>query len=154
MTPDAVIFVCLGNICRSPYAERVLAAHEDLGLRIDSAGFIGPGRAPPENAQSVAAARGVNHADHRSKLLETLETGPRTALVAFDRFNRQRMRRAPGVDMATTFWLSDFDPETPERRAIPDPWGKDEETFDATFERIERCVAALHEELAALRSGD
>ncbi len=152
LDPDAVVFVCLGNICRSPYAERLLSEAEPLGLRIESAGFIGPGRPPPEAAQRVASARGVSHADHRSKLLADTDFGPKTALISFDRFNRQRLRTAPGVVMARTFWLADFDPITPERRAIPDPWGKEDTEFEAVFERIERCVSALHGELSEIRS--
>ncbi len=85
LAPRSVMMLCLGNICRSPYAARALSIVAP-DVRVDSAGFIGPGRPPPEIA------------------------------------------------------LSAFDPVWSGTRAIPDPWGKDRETFQQTFVRIERCV--------------
>jgi protein-tyrosine-phosphatase len=45
------------------------------------------------------------------------------------------------------FWLGDFDPTTPERRAIPDPWGKPQDEFVAAFTRIERCIGGIRKNL-------
>src|SRR6266704_3753354 len=68
--PAAVLVVCHGNICRSPFAAALLAA--DLaarGARVESAGFIGPNRRCPPAAVTVAARRGVDLSAHRSNLL-------------------------------------------------------------------------------------
>jgi len=143
--PTSVVFVCLGNVCRSPYAARV--AERDAGGRItvDSAGFIGPNRPPPDAALRVAQRRGVDHADHRSKPLTPQMVAHADALVVFDRFNVARMRAEFPGHMERVFWLGDFDPVWAGKRAIIDPWGKDDTEFDITFERIERCVAAMLE---------
>ena len=70
LRPRSVLFVCLGNVCRSPYAEwAVRDALESRGVAVASAGFIGPGRAPPDMAQAVARKRGVEHAASRSMLV-------------------------------------------------------------------------------------
>src|SRR2546425_10349935 len=56
--PASVLFVCHGNICRSPFAAAVLrrVIH---GVRVDSAGFLGPGRpSPPEAVAPAARPRG------------------------------------------------------------------------------------------------
>src|SRR5690606_20012872 len=61
--PRSVLFVCHGNICRSPYAEhRFRATVAVLGAaapRAGSAGFIGPDRPAPDEAIAAAAGRGL-----------------------------------------------------------------------------------------------
>lgn len=137
--PRSVLVLCLGNVCRSPYAARVLAERLP-DLHVESAGFIGPGRSPPEVACKVARARGVDHADHRSRTI-ALELVERADVIfVFDRFNVARVRGLGAAVMERVLWLGDFDPEWAGKRAIIDPWGKDEEEFDRTFARIERCV--------------
>lgn len=139
LQPSSILFLCLGNVCRSPYGAHVLSARS-MNVLVDSAGFIGPDRAPPDMALEVARARGIDHADHRSKALtEELMSGAE-AIFLFDRGNVARLRKFAGPDMSRVFWLGDFDPEWAGKRAIIDPWGKPREEFDRTFERIERCV--------------
>src|SRR5256885_4021784 len=57
--PANILVVCHGNVCRSPFAERVLQdALPDV--HVSSAGFLGPNRRVPETALMAAAPRGVN----------------------------------------------------------------------------------------------
>jgi protein-tyrosine-phosphatase len=140
IAPRTILFVCLGNVCRSPYAERLAAKEARVSLEVDSAGFIGPGLPPPEHAISAARATGVEHADHRSETLTPDLLEGADAVFLFDRHNARRLRRAPGIKPDRVFWLGDFDPEWEGRRAIPDPWGKPLEDFQRTFWRIRRCV--------------
>ena len=65
MSTPAILFVCLGNICRSPTAEGVFAHKAKklgLNLKTDSAGTAGyhDGAAPDKRSQDVASARGYN----------------------------------------------------------------------------------------------
>lgn len=144
--PRHVVFVCLGNVCRSPYAAYV-ATRLGMGQQasVDSAGFIGPDRSPPDAALRIAVKRGTDHAGHKSKLLTTELAGKADALVIFDRYNASRMRSAFPAQTDRVFWLGDFDPVWAGKRAIIDPWGKPDEEFDVTFERIERCVTVMLE---------
>lgn len=139
LAPSSVLFICLGNVCRSPYGARTLA-RLDPGLRVDSAGFIGPGRPPPDEALFVARGRGVEHADHVSQTLTSEMLAAADAVFIFDRFNVARLRSVAGVRMERVFWLGDFDPLWAGKRAVIDPWGKDAADFERTFERIERCI--------------
>ncbi|MFW6198539.1 MAG: low molecular weight phosphatase family protein, partial [Acidobacteriota bacterium] len=70
--PETVLFVCLGNICRSPYAEkaleRALSDSTDV-TEVVSAGFIGPDRRSPEAARQVAEGRGLDLSGHVSRSL-------------------------------------------------------------------------------------
>lgn len=146
LQPQSLVVLCLGNVCRSPYAGRLLAERLPQ-FDVASAGFIGPGRQPPETALAVAAARGLDHADHRSQVLTPDLLGSAEGIFVFDRFNIARVRQFGGAEMRRVFWLGDFDPMWTGKRAIIDPWGKPPEEFERTFERIERCVNVVVETL-------
>src|SRR5262244_3858203 len=65
--PRSLLVICHGNICRSPFAEVFLKRLLDAsGTEVTSAGFIGPGRTPPQEAIGEAARRGEDLSSHRS----------------------------------------------------------------------------------------
>lgn len=138
--PETILFICLGNICRSPYAEHVFRARNGGAVRAVSAGFILPGRQPPESALEMAASRNVDTEDHRSQVVSDALLDDADVVFIFDRFNARRLRKVASVPGDRVLWLGDLDPEWVGKRAIIDPWGKPVEEFDRTFERIERCV--------------
>jgi len=140
LKPHNALFVCLGNICRSPYAERVLLQRANGAVRAKSAGFIGPGRAPPDEALEVARSRGIEHGDHVSTAFSRDLAEKADVIFVFDRHNARMVRDTPGVKAERVVWLGDLDPQWAGRRAILDPWGKPLVEFERTFERIERCV--------------
>lgn len=139
LQPRCVLFLCLGNVCRSPYGARVLEARLP-DLRVASAGFIGPDRAPPDMAQRVARSRGLRHADHRSRVVTPELLAESEAIFVFDRLNITELRKLGSFAAERLFWLGDFDSLWSGKRAIIDPWGGSAEEFDRTFERIERCI--------------
>lgn len=146
ISPESVLFVCLGNICRSPYAKyraEELTNGSPTPTRFDSAGFIGPDRPPPEHALVAAGRRGIEHGSHRSKTLSAPLVNEADLVIVFDRGHLRRLRKTDGVRMDHVVRLGDLDPEWTGKRAIGDPWGKPQEEFDRTFERIDRCVDAL-----------
>lgn len=151
LSPRSILVLCLGNVCRSPYAARVLSRIEPT-VRVDSAGFIGPGRTPPEIALEVARAREIDHSDHRSKVVTSGLLAEADAVLVFDRRNAARIRSAP-IAPQRVFWLGDFDPVWSGTRAIGDPWGKDRERFERTFERIERCMREVRRNLGPSGNG-
>lgn len=141
-----ILFVCLGNICRSPYAEHRLRA--DLAavgathLEIESAGFVQPDRPSPPEAQRVAARRGLDLSEHRSRTLDeeimrradlifVMSTGQRRDL-------EQAFGRSDGVLV-----LGDGDPETIESRTIMDPVERPESVFETVYDRVDRCCALV-----------
>ena len=144
--PTNVLFVCLGNVCRSPYAGAALRMRGS-GVEVESAGFIGPGRPPPDTALEAARTRGLDHGSHRSREITPEMLARAGAVFVFDRFNLARLSSLPGAVDAPVFWLGDLDPVWAGKRAIIDPWGKGREEFDRTFERIDRCVDVLVETL-------
>lgn len=137
-----ILFVCLGNICRSPYAEAWLRTRE-TGWTGRSAGFIGPGRPPDPTALTVARERGIDHESHRSRLVDRALLLRADAVVVFDRSHMRRLRRAAPEHARRAVLLGDLDPVWSGERSIPDPYGEPVDVFRHTFDRIERCLEVL-----------
>lgn len=145
--PESVLFVCHGNICRSPYAE--LAARALLPeplrerVRIESAGFIGPDRPSPPEALAAAAARGVQMQAHRSKLLTRERIDGADLIFVVEAKQRGELIEALGMPRAPILLLGELDPDRSTPPTIPDPIGQALPVFERAYERIERCVREL-----------
>lgn len=97
-----VVFLCLGNICRSPMAERYAArrlADADADLDVDSAGFVErEGRSSPDHAVAAAADHGVDLSDHRSAHVSSVGLADADLVFVMDADNYRRLRaNHPGV---------------------------------------------------------
>jgi protein-tyrosine-phosphatase len=145
-TPREVVFVCLGNICRSPYAEARLRksleeAGGDRGVVIRSVGFILPGRPSPPEAIEAASARGLDLTAHRSQVLSQ-EVLRRADLVVVMTTKQQRDLEE-GFGYGESLHLGDLDPGPVPRRDVIDPFGKPMDQFHAVFRRIDRALEVL-----------
>jgi protein-tyrosine phosphatase len=146
--PRLILAVCLGNICRSPYAARRL--NEELGragiddIHVRSAGFIQPGRPSPKAARQVAARRGLDLDDHRSQVVTPAMLRQADVVLVMSPGQLRQLRQEAGEAPAgLRIVLGDLDPESIDRRTIVDPFGETEEVFEAVYERIDRCCRAL-----------
>jgi protein-tyrosine phosphatase len=147
-----VVFVCLGNICRSPMADVVmqslLAGSELDGLvEVASAGtgdwHVG-GRAD-ERAVAALARRGYNGAAHRARQFSADWFAEYDLVFALDRSNRAALlRMAPPRDQSKVRLLRDFDPEAGADLEVPDPYYGGDDAFDDVLAMVERsCVGLL-----------
>ena len=152
--PSSVLFVCHGNICRSPFAAFLFArlATERLPGRIDtlSAGFIGPGRGSPPQALAASERRDIDLTSHRSRLLTDRLIRKAELVIVMSAEQERAIRRLAGQNVIV---LGDLDPESIRERTIMDPWGGSDDDFDASYARIERCVRELVRLLADDNSG-
>lgn len=149
--PRRIVFICHGNICRSPYAagaftRRLGTAHRD-DVSVDSAGFIGPGRPSPPEARRVAADRGVSLSSHRSRVVSGGDVHEAGLVVVMDPAQARKLRRSFGVDPYSILVLGDLDPAPFAPRTIHDPVDGSEDIFRRTYDRIDRCLDALVEAL-------
>ncbi|HEX8272388.1 MAG TPA: hypothetical protein VF615_07020 [Longimicrobiaceae bacterium] len=149
--PNTVVFVCYGNICRSPYAAaafRRALPPELAGIRVQSAGMVGANRPAPREGIAVAARRGVDLSAHRATLL-TRETA-RTAglVVVMGEDQRRSVVRDFGREPRGIVVLGDLDPLPIDLRTVRDPWRQPEAAFEDSYARIDRCVAELVRALA------
>lgn len=142
--PGSLLIVCHGNLCRSPFAAAVLVrALAGAGVRVESAGFVGPNRPPPPAAVAAAARRGVDLSAHRSRLVTAPLVRSAGLIVVMDAAQRRAVCDRFGRMPRDVLMLGDVDPAPAESRAIRDPVDQGPEVFDDTYARIERCVAEL-----------
>ena len=156
--PTRLCFVCLGNICRSPTAEGVMAtlvAEAGLSDRIvvDSAGTGGwhRGEPPDQRARAEARRRGVELTSRAS----TFMPGDATAydlVLAMDRSNLADLRdRTEPALHGRLRLLRHFDPSLrPDDRwggEVPDPWAGGDDGFVVVYDLIEAACRGLLDHL-------
>ena len=149
-----ILFVCLGNICRSPYAAAAFEQQQaDANRRVQtaSAGFIGPGRPSPEDAIQAAAARGTELAAHRSRMVTPSLVEDSDLVVAMEPRHLVLLEQSGGLRGRPVLLLGDLDTEAIRTRSIPDPIHRERGVFEHVFARIDRCLRVLAEVLADAR---
>lgn len=154
LKPRSILFVCHGNICRSPFAAaaflRSCASEIASRINVRSAGFIGPDRSSPSSALIAAAKFGVDLSPHRSALItsETLGAADLIVVMSEEQARGIRARVAPSTFV---LMLGDLDPRPVNRRTILDPWGQSDAAFAESYDRIDRCVRELALIISAAR---
>jgi protein-tyrosine phosphatase len=138
-----VLFVCHGNICRSPYAAAAARRLLPPTVRVGSAGFVGPDRPSPPEAVAVAGERGIDLAPHRSQVIQMEHLREVDLVVVMDALQRHRLVNSRPELRGRVVLLGDLDPRPVTRRTIPDPVEQPAEVFRACYDRIDRCVGAL-----------
>jgi len=154
----SVLFVCLGNICRSPLAEAAFRAEaERLGLdvHVDSAGTGDwhVGHPPDRRAQAVARRNGVDIAHLRARQVMPDDFARFDHIVALDRENlRDLEAMKPDGARASLSLLLDHLPGR-EGEAVADPYYGDDSHFDTAWRDVAEAARALAERIAAGAGG-
>jgi protein-tyrosine phosphatase len=150
----SLLFVCLGNICRSPLAEGALraeAARRGLELTVDSAGTGGwhAGEAPDRRAQATARRHGVDVSGLRARQVTPEDFRRFDHVIALDHDNLANLRAlAPVGATAQLSLLLDWVPGR-EGQAVADPWFGDEAGFETTWADVTAAARALADALSA-----
>jgi protein-tyrosine phosphatase len=144
----SVLFVCLGNICRSPMAEgafRAAAERSGLECHVDSAGTAGyhVGSPPDPRAVEVAGANGIDIAGQAARQIMADDFHRFTHIIAMDRANLEGLRaRAPRDGTAKLALLMDS-VEGLRGQAVADPYYGTLDDFAHAWTRINEGVEAL-----------
>ncbi|MBF7731339.1 low molecular weight protein-tyrosine-phosphatase [Pseudomonas sp. N040] len=148
-----VLFVCLGNICRSPTAEGVLrhklrAAGLEQWVRVDSAGTGDwhVGKAPDQRTRLAAQRRGYALEDLRARQVEPADFQHFDLILAMDRDNLadlQRLRPA-GAPAALDLFLRRYQLAVDE---VPDPYHGGAAGFEQVLDLIEQACDGLLQEI-------
>jgi protein-tyrosine phosphatase len=150
-----ILFVCLGNICRSPTAEavlRALAAREapELDLEVDSAGTSDYhlGQPPDPRTRQAAERRGYDLTALRARRVEPGDFERFDLILAMDRENlRVLRRRAPAGAYERLRLFLEFAPQS-DAEDVPDPYYGGPNGFEEVLDLVEAATRGL---LAHLR---
>jgi protein-tyrosine phosphatase len=151
---SSILFVCMGNICRSPTAEAVfreIARREaaDIEFRVDSAGTHGYHVGEPPDRRAIMAARRRGYAmEHlRARQVEPVDFERFELLLAMDADNLAVLHRiAPAGHRERARLLLEFAPGVG-RREVPDPYYGGEAGFEEVLDLVEEAARGLLEAL-------
>ena len=147
--PRSILFVCQGNICRSPFAAEVARRLLPEGVQCLSAGFrVKVDSSSPLAAVEAAERRGVSLHDHRARPLTRTMVADADIVFVMEAWHLTLLRSTYGDQRHKIMLLSLCDPtlgtaSAYDRFHIADPYGKPPDVFDACFGRLERTIAAL-----------
>lgn len=155
--PVKVLFVCLGNICRSPTAHGIFQqlvdrAGLDNHILVDSAGTGDwhVGHAPDSRAQHKALARGYDLSSLRARLVTAQDFAEFDYILGMDDSNMSNMAPFKPADYAGEFQLflsygdSDY-------REVPDPYYGGDQGFELVLDLVEEAAAGLLDHIRTTR---
>lgn len=157
--PDAdgqtgVLFVCLGNICRSPLAEGIfIHLAQERGVldrfRVDSCGTGGwhAGERADPRSIAVAAKHGIELPSIARKFDPRRDPADFDWLIPMDRQNQRDLREL-GVPGEKLPLMLDFHPSPPARE-VPDPYYGGPDGFDKVYEMLRGACEGMLDELTA-----
>ena len=155
MTKPKILFVCLGNICRSPLAEGVLLhlnEQQQLGWTIDSAGTANyhVGEAPDKRTIRNAAANGVDLKALRARQFEADDFDKFDLILVMDANNKSnvlRLSKQPQHQKKVHLFLEYAGIQSPAE--VPDPYYGEEKDFDEVFQLVKNACDVLLKKLAS-----
>lgn len=150
MKPVSVLFVCMGNICRSPTAHAVfrdLVRKEGLehAIEVDSAGTHAyhVGELPDRRSMQVAKDRGIEMADLRARKVDFGDLYEYDYVLAMDEANLANLLEMALPEHKEKIRLfMGFAPERPEKE-VPDPYYGGPEGFDQVFDMVTAASEGL-----------
>lgn len=144
----AILFLCLGNICRSPMAEgaaRAAFLKAQLDVRLDSAGTSDwhIGRAPDERAQAEVKRRGTDISDLRGRQLQVTDFYEFDFILAADEQNLIDAQKVQPKDGTARLMLMLDLVDGHARSSVNDPYYGEEDGFAETWEDVSAVAKAL-----------
>ncbi len=154
--PKRILFICQGNIIRSPLAEALFRkisdeAGMDDHYQIDSAGTSAyhVGEEADPRMQRTAAAHGFRY-DHRARQIRAQDLDSYDLIIVMDAENYSDvldLSNSPQQRKKIRL-LREFDPEASAHTAVPDPYYGGAQGFERTYDVVERAVSGLLDALA------
>jgi protein-tyrosine phosphatase len=141
-----ILFVCLGNICRSPLAEGIARDYilkKGLDIKVDSAGTGSwhIGEAPCEGSQKIAKIKGIDISSHKARQITKKDLVEFELIVALDSKNYADLKAMGAKNLVK---LGDFGFNGED---VPDPYFFNGfEGFEKVYDMIEKCVKELIDE--------
>lgn len=153
MASPSVLFVCLGNICRSPLAEAALrkaAGEAGLEMEIDSAGTGNwhSGEPPDSRAIATAARHGVDLTGYRARQVRLADFSRFTTIIAADHQNLAHLQAMQPADGSAKLALILDMVAGREGQSLTDPYFGDAAGFEETWADVLAAARALVDRIA------
>lgn len=154
ITMVKVLFVCLGNICRSPSAEGVFRACVEKAclqdtIEIDSCGTAAYhiGKSPDPRSIAAAAKRGIDISQLQARQVQAADFHHFDYLMAMDESNLENLKRIqPSNSKAQVGLLMDFSPH-PNQTEVPDPYYGGEDGFELVLDLLDEACSAFLDDI-------
>lgn len=154
----AVVFVCHGNICRSPMAERMAEqAAAEAGLehiRFTSAGISSEETGNPINPRAVRKLQqlGCRTGDHRAHQITADEARSADLIICAEQHHADKVVRLDPALADRVRLITDFVPGAEPGSGVPDPWYGAESGFDDTADTIAAALPTILDRARSARS--
>jgi protein-tyrosine phosphatase len=154
ITTMRILFVCMGNICRSPTAAAVMRHAlakrvPSLDIEVDSAGThdYHAGAAPDRRALAAAARRGMDMSQLRARRVDDADFERYDLILAMDEENLAELRRrAPPVHRDRLRLVMEFAASAP-ARVVPDPYYGGAQGFEEVLDLLEEAIEGLMQQI-------
>jgi protein-tyrosine phosphatase len=143
-----LLFVCLGNICRSPLAEGIMKhkiAEQGLDWEVDSAGTGGwhAGDLPDSRSIQVAKKHGIDLTYQRARKLRSIDYESFDRIYVMDSMNYQDVKRLANEDEYHKIELIMNEVEPHRNINVPDPYYGEGDGFENVFQMLDRACDAI-----------
>ena len=154
MSDHSVLFVCMGNICRSPTAEGYFRHHlakagKGERFTVDSAGTHGyhVGHPPDSRASETAARRGVDLSALRARRVTAEDFGKFDLIIAMDEDNLRLLRELDPGEGAELALMLEYATGPEAIREVPDPYYGGQDGFEHMCDLLDDATAGLLDQL-------
>lgn len=148
-----ILFVCLGNICRSPAAQGItekMASERGIAVECDSAGFYGghAGDLPDSRMREAAFGRGYR-LEHRARKIKSYDLDDFDIVIGMDDYNISDLHRLADTEDRDRriVRMTDFAVNHPEYDTVPDPYYEGAAGFQLVLNLLEDACGALLDEI-------
>ncbi len=150
-----ILFICLGNLCRSPMAEYLLRdrleSTGNTGIKVSSAGFLDQtGALSPEEIHVVMNETGIDISRHRSSPITKEKIRESDLIIVMEKKQKEDLCRQFPEEASRIFLLSQFDKRNAEERDVADPIGQTLPFYKNCFNEIETLVKGLTEHIISI----
>ncbi len=156
----SVLFVCLGNICRSPLAQGIFEHRATLmgcagDYDADSAGTSGwhEGEPPHSGSIRIAEKYGISIERQRSRPVHHMDAEIFDFIIAMDTSNQKSLVEEFRFPPEKVHLMRDFSVNTAGQKglSVPDPWGQGTDAFEEVFQILDNAVAGFLAEIRKSR---